>query len=337
MGFKPISIEKYIKEHFKNTSLIKEKDIRQALKEALAFYKKGERCACGNDIWVIGSAIVGPKCFNCMQVEGDPKEHYEIKGAIIKRKRKQINNIKSNKTKKSPKIKTDLDLVIHELRKEKKNLERLIKDCVKGRDFLGAHAYKEALQSVQQQLSPLVQIKNPNIEKIRRKVNTVNIYKKRLYGKQEKFKNHIYSKFLKNQLIEAEKELKELRSQKIDYGLDDLLLPDLLNELVEKKIKRIKLELLKYENVVLGLRLTKTDLIIELSGMQKNSKYHYANHQVIQLNKMGFVFNGIKLERVLKDFKTSAILNIIEILARIIYDVFDIKELEHPMNLIIET
>ena len=64
---------------------MKEKEVRQALKEALAFYKKGKRCDCGNDIWVIGSAFVGYSCFTCITGEGFPEEDYELKEAIKKR------------------------------------------------------------------------------------------------------------------------------------------------------------------------------------------------------------------------------------------------------------
>ena len=85
MGFKPISLEKYIKLHLKSNPSMKEKEVRKALKDALAFYKSGKRCNCGNDIWVIGGAFVGNKCFTCITGEGYPDNDYELKEAITKR------------------------------------------------------------------------------------------------------------------------------------------------------------------------------------------------------------------------------------------------------------
>jgi len=85
MGFKPISINKYIKLHLKNNPSENEKDLRKKLKSALEDYSKGVKCSCGNDIWVIGSAIVGSKCFTCITGEGYPTDDYEIDEAIKKK------------------------------------------------------------------------------------------------------------------------------------------------------------------------------------------------------------------------------------------------------------
>lgn len=85
MGFKPISIDKYVKLHLKNNPLEKEKDLRKNLDFALKAYHNGERCNCGNEIWVIGSAAVGNSCFTCITGEGHPTDDYEIDTAVKKR------------------------------------------------------------------------------------------------------------------------------------------------------------------------------------------------------------------------------------------------------------
>lgn len=84
MAFIPISKEKYIKIHLKSNPSMKENEIRQALNTALKAYKNGEKCNCGNDIWVIGAAFVGNRCFTCITGESDPSDDYELKEAIIK-------------------------------------------------------------------------------------------------------------------------------------------------------------------------------------------------------------------------------------------------------------
>ena len=85
MRFIPISIDKYVKKHLKNNPSENEKDLRNRLNSALKAYKNGERCTCGNDIWVIGSASVGNSCFTCITGESYPMDDYEIDSAVKKR------------------------------------------------------------------------------------------------------------------------------------------------------------------------------------------------------------------------------------------------------------
>lgn len=97
MQFIPISIDDYVIRHLKNNPNEKEKDLRQGLNSALEAFKKGVKCSCGNDIWVIGSAAVGNSCFTCITGERYPKDDYEIESAIKKESkvsgRRHIDNI----------------------------------------------------------------------------------------------------------------------------------------------------------------------------------------------------------------------------------------------------
>lgn len=98
MGFKKISIEKYIKLHLKNNPSENKADLEKRLKDALEDYKNGVKCYCGNDIWVIGSASVGNSCFTCITGESMPIDDYEIESAINKREnrigQRHINEMK---------------------------------------------------------------------------------------------------------------------------------------------------------------------------------------------------------------------------------------------------
>lgn len=84
MAFKPISIDAYSKEYLKNNLSENERDLRERLKAALVDYKKGIKCSCGNDIWVIGSASLGNSCFTCLTGETYPIDDYEKDSAITK-------------------------------------------------------------------------------------------------------------------------------------------------------------------------------------------------------------------------------------------------------------
>ena len=77
-GFIPISIEDYVKLHLKSNPKDSRKEITNYLEATLKDYKDGVKCACGNPIWVIGSAMAGNFCFTCITGEAYPDDDYEI-------------------------------------------------------------------------------------------------------------------------------------------------------------------------------------------------------------------------------------------------------------------
>ena len=85
MGFIPISIHEFIKNYLKDNPNENEKELRERLNSALLDYKNGIKCSCGNNLWVIGSAMVGNTCFTCITGESNPTDDYEIDMAIFKR------------------------------------------------------------------------------------------------------------------------------------------------------------------------------------------------------------------------------------------------------------
>ena len=77
-GFTPISIKEYVRLHLKHNREQDPGQLTAALEDALSAYKHGVKCACGNPIWVIGSAISGYACFTCITGEAYPDDDYEI-------------------------------------------------------------------------------------------------------------------------------------------------------------------------------------------------------------------------------------------------------------------
>ena len=76
MRFIPISIDKYV-------------SLRKRLNAALTSFKKGIKCSCGNDIWIIGSASTGNNCYTCITGDSNPSDDFEIDIAIIKSENKK--------------------------------------------------------------------------------------------------------------------------------------------------------------------------------------------------------------------------------------------------------
>jgi hypothetical protein len=84
MTFVPISKKKYIRLHLKSNPDTQTDDLDTRLSGALADYKNGVKCACGNDIWVIGSAQAGNACFTCLTGESRPSADFELVEALPK-------------------------------------------------------------------------------------------------------------------------------------------------------------------------------------------------------------------------------------------------------------
>lgn len=66
MGFKPISIEDYLKKYLAINLNADKDEIETKLNTALTKFHLGEKCPCGNDIWVIASAFIDNCCYSCL-------------------------------------------------------------------------------------------------------------------------------------------------------------------------------------------------------------------------------------------------------------------------------
>ena len=79
-GFVPITLEEYVKKHLASNPGVNAAELKTRLCNALAAKQAGERCACGGEIWVLGSAEVGLMCFTCITGEAMPDKDYEFYG-----------------------------------------------------------------------------------------------------------------------------------------------------------------------------------------------------------------------------------------------------------------
>lgn len=92
----PISIDKYVKVHLKKNPNEIENVVRVRLEAALDDYRNGNKCKCGKDIWVVGSASSPFGCFSCISGKKYPLGDYEIDSALEKRDkygRRHINEM----------------------------------------------------------------------------------------------------------------------------------------------------------------------------------------------------------------------------------------------------
>lgn len=80
--FIPIEIKEFAEMVVKNNPSENKTNIITAITDTLEDVKMGEKCECGNPIWVAGSAFIGNSCFTCITSETDTSKDYEIKEAL---------------------------------------------------------------------------------------------------------------------------------------------------------------------------------------------------------------------------------------------------------------
>ena len=75
--FVPVRLNQFVKQYLGNHKDADGDEVRAAVEDALAAWRQGVRCACGNPLWVAGSAVAGYGCFTCItgsaQPDGDPE------------------------------------------------------------------------------------------------------------------------------------------------------------------------------------------------------------------------------------------------------------------------
>ncbi len=76
-GYRPVSVEQFIKQYLRNNADAKPDVVRKGIEDALAAWRQGVHCSCGNPLWVAGSAVAGYGCFRCItgsdRPDGDPE------------------------------------------------------------------------------------------------------------------------------------------------------------------------------------------------------------------------------------------------------------------------
>lgn len=80
-GFVPVTIDRFIRQYLNNNKNTDGDAVRAGVDDALAAWRQGVRCACGNPLWVAGSAVAGYGCFSCITGSAEPDGDPEIQEA----------------------------------------------------------------------------------------------------------------------------------------------------------------------------------------------------------------------------------------------------------------
>jgi len=80
-GFVAVRLNQFVNQYLRNHKQADGNEVRAAVEDALAARRQGVRCACGNPLWVAGSAVAGYGCFTCITGSAEPDGDPEIDAA----------------------------------------------------------------------------------------------------------------------------------------------------------------------------------------------------------------------------------------------------------------
>ncbi|MDL2328504.1 hypothetical protein LJC71_01965 [Desulfosarcina sp. OttesenSCG-928-A07] len=76
--FMPVSLNHFVRVYLSHNPHAEAEAVRAGVEDALAAWRHGVRCSCGNPIWVAGSAVAGYGCFACITGNAQPDGDMEI-------------------------------------------------------------------------------------------------------------------------------------------------------------------------------------------------------------------------------------------------------------------
>lgn len=104
-GFVPVRLKQFVKQYLQTNKDADGDAVYAAVEDALAAWRQGVRCACGNPLWVAGSAVAGYGCFRCItgsvEPDGDPEidaacDDFFFEGDTPQDRIAQVNEIIKN-------------------------------------------------------------------------------------------------------------------------------------------------------------------------------------------------------------------------------------------------
>jgi len=236
-------------------------------------------------------------------------------------------------------MKSDFDALIEFYKKERKFIERCIKDNIREMEYLHAHHHSEALFKINHKLTMLDKTKDPFYDERHMLELTIRMYER----SNSKRRNANSDSYFKEIIQEYKDKLQKLNQESKKPIVDDQKIDDALFALLDGTYNGFILYLNARDNLGITFELLMPQLLIISVGIKEafNVDYFLDNDdpQNILLNKfkgLGFVLNNTGSKLVYKydmtNFKDAISIKIL--LARLIYDIFTYAELDKPASLV---
>jgi len=236
-------------------------------------------------------------------------------------------------------MKSDFDALVEFYKKERKFIERCIKNNIKEMEYLHAHHHSEALFRIDHKLRVLETSRDSFHDEKRRLELTVILFE-RLDRKHQR--SNLASHY-KKKLDEYKDRLQKLNQESKKPIVDDQKIDDALFALLDGTYNGFILYLNAKDNLGITFELLMPPVLTISVGIKEvfNVDYFLDNDdpQNIVLNKfkdLGFALNdaGTKLVYKYDMTKFKDALSIKILLARLIYDIFIYAELDKPASLV---
>jgi hypothetical protein len=144
----------------------------------------------------------------------------------------------------------------------------------------------------------------------------------------------VVKNLLENQVIIETEKLEKLNqiASYLNYAGNDKMIEDALRQLMDKKIKNLRLILIKSDNFILKFSYSKNSLQVVLPNVKQHSKNHLLNeNNITDFKNIGFdlIQNETKLVANISG-DTTAIMNRVSIImSKIVFDIFYFKVFEN--------
>jgi len=230
-------------------------------------------------------------------------------------------------------MKTDIELLFEHLENEVGYLKSEMEACVADWDFEGAKSFREPLILTKMKLRTLKSLQNPKyrrIEQLYMLIKTIEtgfddtMYYRRGFSKEKIDKRRSsYERAGKTKIDELQLELTKLESFKQAQRINDDKLLQLLDDLVERSISEIELEIVK-EKIFLKIISIGHSVELKLYAKEGTRVADYiSQHKTILLKKLGF--QEIIFAKTINDFVALDKLELLEEISIIVFEVFGIE------------
>lgn len=227
-------------------------------------------------------------------------------------------------------MESQLKLLISLYEEEKVQLQKLIDECIAEREYLMAHYHSEALSQLNGRLQTLHNIDDKLYDEKDFKQRWIVGLQKQLESESSDHMKEYLEKRLQREKVELER-LNQIPKQ-ATHPDNKTLLDETLKKLVDKKIKNLSLILKKADNLFLRFSYSKKTLKVTLPNVKQHTKKCILYEDNIStLKNLGFdlVENETKLTLSLTGDKDDILYRVKIILAKIVFEIFYIKEFEN--------
>jgi len=209
-------------------------------------------------------------------------------------------------------------------------LQKSIESYLEEKEYLLADYHLKVLNQVDGKLRTLHSLHDKLYDektKCKRIINGLHIL-------AETQSSPVVKNLLENQVIIETEKLEKLNqiASHLNYAGNDKMIEDALRQLMDKKIKNLRLILIKSDNFILKFSYTKNSLQVVLPNVKQHSKNHLLNeNNITYFKNIGFdlIQNETKLVAKISG-DTTAIMNRVSlIMSKIVFDIFYFKVFEN--------